>query len=145
VRATRIECDFAAACVIIVRCAGEFRDDSSDRGFEIEQPALVEGHRPWRSWRRLWSAKPRSKDALGRNLAEAGSYVKRPRALWATSSPRKVTASEQARKARAATALFQDAECARKPIILRDEIAHQKRKIQILRLGSGQIQGYFVN
>jgi hypothetical protein len=35
---------------------------------------------------------------------EAGSYVKRPRALWATSSPRKVTASEQAEKARAVMA-----------------------------------------
>src|SRR5208282_5088380 len=35
---------------------------------------------------------------------ETGSYVKRPSALWATSSPRKVTANEQAGKARAAIA-----------------------------------------
>src|ERR1700674_3622381 len=35
---------------------------------------------------------------------EAGSYVKRPRALWATSSPPKVTASEQDGKARAGIA-----------------------------------------
>ena len=35
---------------------------------------------------------------------EAGSYVKPPRALWATSSPWKVTASEHPGKARAAMA-----------------------------------------
>src|ERR1039458_784860 len=46
----------------------------------------------------------RSKRLAVVTSGEAGSYAKRPRALWATSSPRNVIASEQAGKARAAAA-----------------------------------------
>src|ERR1700694_4566518 len=46
----------------------------------------------------------RSKMLAVVTLGEAGSYVKPPRALWATSSPLTVMASEHPGKARAATA-----------------------------------------
>ena len=63
---------------------------------------------------------------------EAGSYVKRPRALWATSSPPNVTASEQAGKASSGDGLFQDAEGAAKAVILRAKGCARGRKNRTL-------------
>ena len=70
--------------------------------------------------------------------------MKRPRALWATSSPRKVIASEQAGKARAAMAFSRMLKALAKLIILRGEIAHQEGKTGF-SIGQRQVQGHFVN
>src|SRR5260370_42292498 len=59
---------------------------------------------------------------------EAGSYMKRPRALWATSSPPKVTASEQAGKTRAAMGVSRMAQALRKPASLAEKLPAREEK-----------------
>src|SRR5216684_2264437 len=59
---------------------------------------------------------------------EARSYVKRPRALWATSSPPKVTASEQAGNARAAIAFSSMPKASRNRSSCATELRTRKEK-----------------
>src|SRR5260370_41022184 len=75
---------------------------------------------------------------------EAGSYVKRPRALWATSSPPKVTASEQAAKERAPMAFSRMPKELRQPSALARQLLKRKEKPQ-LRSRSVRVEAVFWN
>src|SRR5260370_35026088 len=71
---------------------------------------------------------------------EAGSYMKRPRALWATSSPPKVTASEQAGKTRAAMAFSRMPKAVRNRASCAAKLRARKEKPDS-RLGSVSVKG----
>src|SRR5208282_5346688 len=72
---------------------------------------------------------------------EDGSSVKRPRALWATSSPRKVTAIEQAGKARAAMAFSRTLKALRKRSSCAAGLRTRKEKPDS-RLGIVKFKGF---
>ena len=128
---------------MLVRCAGEFRDDSRNRRFEIEQPALVKDHRHGGRGDDF-SQRSKIEDVRGRDLGRRRIICEAAEGLegdeLSVEGNRDRTGGEDA----SGNGLFQDGERAPKAIILRDEIAREEGKSGF-SIGQRQVQGCFVN
>ena len=145
VREQHAQSDFAAARIIVGSKAPANSGTIAVTGsFEIEQAALVEDHRHGGRGDDF-SQRSKIEDARGCDLGRSRIICEAAdRALWATSSPRKVTASEQAGKARAAMAFSRMPKALRKRSSCASEIAREEGKAGF-SIGQRQVQGCFVN
>jgi len=128
---------------MIVRSPGEFRDDSSDWGFEIEQAALVEDHRHGGRGDDF-SQRSEIEDTRGRDLGRSRIICETADSLVGDELSAEGDRERAGGEGAGGDGLFKDAESAAKAIILRGEIAHEKGKTRV-SIGQRQVQGYFVN
>ena len=135
--------DLAAARVILGQLAGEFGDDSSDRGFEIEQAALVEIHRHGGRGDDF-GQRSKIEDARGRDLGRSRIICEAAEGLVGDELSAECDRERAGGEGASGDGLFQQIERAPKPIILREEIAHEEGKTR-LSIGQRQVQGCFVN
>ena len=134
-----VESDFAAANVII----SEFGNNCSDWGFEIEQAALVEDHGHG-GRRDHFSERSEIEEARGGDLRRSRIVGQAAESLVGHEFSAEGDRKRRGREGAGCDGPFYDAERIAKPIVLRDEIAHQERKSR-LSIGQRQLQGYFVN
>ena len=135
--------DLAAASIMTVRGAGEFGDDSSHRGFEIEQPALVEDHRH-ASRGDDFSQRRKIKDACGRDPGRSRIICEAAEGLMGDEFSAEGDRERAGGEGAAGDGLFQNAERTTEAIILRSEIAREEGETGF-SIGQRQVQGHFVN
>ena len=123
--------------------SSEFGNNGRDRGFEIKQAALVENHGHGGRGDDL-RERSEIEEARSGNLWRSWIVCQTAESFvgdeFSAESDRQRASGESA----GGDGFFQDADGARKLVILRGEIAHQEGKAGF-SIGQRQVQGHFVN
>jgi len=143
VREQHTQSDFAAAVVTLGELAREVGDDGGDRGFEIEQAAFVENHGHGRRGHDF-GERSEIEDVRCGDLGRSRIVCEAAEGLVGYELSPEGDRERAGGEGTGDDGSFQDAEGARKPIILRDEIAHEEGKPGF-SIRQRQIQGCFVN
>ena len=111
--------------------AGKVGDDGRDRGVEIEQSPLVENHGHG-GCGHDFGERSEIEDARSRDLRRGRIVGKTAKRFLGNKLSAKSDGEQAGGEGAGRDGLFQDAESARKPVILRVEIAHEEGKTSVL-------------